>query len=324
MREDVWAIGIDLGGTKIEMARVDKEGNFKQRSTRPTRASRSAAEIKEEVIAGVREIIKETGSMPVGIGLGVAGQIDPVKGSVVFSPNLGWHNEPLKKDLVQALDLPVKIINDVRAATLGEWWHGTGRGSADLVCLFVGTGIGGGVVSGGRILTGDNNCAAELGHITIDWQGPFCRCGNRGCLEALAGGWAIAERTQELIRRNPKAGQRLLNFAQGRIEEIDAKIVAEAARNGDALSCQVLSEVERALVAGIVSLVNAFNPQRIILGGGVLRGLPQLLSPLATEVKKYALKAATVNLEIMPAALGNMAGVIGAASLMIREREISV
>lgn len=318
MAKVIWAIGIDLGGTKIEMAQVDEGGNLGQRLSRPTMAFRGASEVKGEIISGIKEIIKKTGSQPVGIGIGVAGQIDPIKGEVLFAPNLGWHNEPFQEELKQALDLPVIVTNDVRAATLGEWWHGAGKGCADLICLFVGTGIGGGVVSGGRILTGDNNSAGELGHITIDWHGPRCRCGNVGCLEALAGGWAIAQRAQEKILNDPKAGAKLLNISRGKIEEVSAKVVAEGYKEGDYLASQIIEDVKEALLAGAVSLVNAFNPRRLILGGGVVNGLPELIKLIEKGVRERALLSATNSLEVLPAALKNLAGVVGAGSLILK------
>lgn len=318
MEDEIWAIGIDLGGTKIEIARVNIDGTYAQRITRPTRADRGPAAIKEEIIDCLRDLMGEANSPPAGIGVGLAGQIDPRKGAVHFSPNLGWKNEPFQEELVQALKLPVMVINDVRAATLGEWWHGAGRGCQDLVCLFIGTGIGGGVVSGGRILTGDSNSAAELGHITIDWHGPLCRCGNKGCLEALAGGWAIAQRAQELIGNNQKAGLTLLNLAGGKIEGVNAKVVAEGFKKGDPLAQQIIAEVKEALIAGAVSLVNAFNPRRLILGGGVMGGLPELRKFIEDGVRERALQVATRSLEVWAAKLGNLAGVIGAGSLVIR------
>lgn len=317
MPDKIWAIGIDLGGTKIEMARVNCDGTYSQRRTRLTMAAREPAAIKKEIIVCIKDMMKEANLPPAGIGVGLAGQIDPQKGSVRFSPNLGWRDEPFKEELAQALNLPVIVTNDVRAATLGEWWHGAGKGCADLVCLFIGTGIGGGVVSGGMILVGDTNSAAELGHITIDWHGPPCRCGNKGCLEALAGGWAIARRAQELINNNRAAGIPLLNLADGKIEEVSAQVVAEGFKKEDPLARQIIAEVKEALIAGAVSLINAFNPQKLILGGGVMSGLPELKKFIEEGVKERALKAATASLEVLPAELGSLAGVIGAGSLVI-------
>lgn len=317
MADEIWAIGIDLGGTKIEMARVNYDGTYSQRRTRLTMAARGAAAIKKEIIVCINDMLKEANSAPAGIGVGLAGQIDAQKGSVSFSPNLGWRDEPFKEELAQALNLPVIVTNDVRAATLGEWWHGAGKGCADLVCIFIGTGIGGGVVSGGRILVGDTNSAAELGHITIDWHGPPCRCGNKGCLEALAGGWAIARRAQELINNNQAAGIHLLNLAGGKVEKVSAQVVAEGFKKDDPLAKQIIEEVKETLIAGAVSLINAFNPRKLILGGGVMVGLPEFKKFIEDGVRERALKAATASLEVLPAELGNLAGVIGAGSLIM-------
>jgi len=201
----------------------------------------------------------------------VAGQVDPRSGAVRFSPNLGWRDEPFGEDLRRALGVPVVVTNDVRAATWGEWLHGAGKGIDDLVCLFVGTGVGGGVVSGGRVLVGCTNTAGELGHLAVALQGPPCRCGNRGCLEALAGGWAIAQRAK---RGSPPTLRRLFPAREGRgaAGEVSAAVVAQGQEAGDPLARQIIDEAVEALVAGMVSLVNAFNPCRFILGGGSSKG----------------------------------------------------
>ena len=208
---------------------------------------------------------------------------------VRFAPNLKWREVALGDRLHQALDLPVVVANDVRAATWGEWLHGAGQGAEDLICLFIGTGIGGGVVSGGRMLSGCSNTAGELGHITVDMNGPRCTCGNRGCLEALAGGWAIARRAREAIQADPAAGKALLQAAGLKepvaLEAIDTKVVAAAARAQDPMARLLVDEVARALIAGTVGLVNAFNPCRLILGGGVMQGLPELLDRIATGIR---------------------------------------
>jgi glucokinase len=180
--------------------------------------------------------------------------------------------------LTQTIGLPKVITNDVRAITWGEWLHGAGMGVNDLVCLFIGTGIGGGVVCGGRVLTGASNTAGELGHMTVDLHGPPCTCGNRGCLEALAGGWAIARRALQAINDNPAAGKALLKAAGLNQpiwpKDVNAKVVTDAARAGDPLAHLLVDEITQALIAGAVGLVNASNPSCLILGGGVLEGLP--------------------------------------------------
>jgi glucokinase len=317
-RGDLWAIGVDLGGTKVEVAEVGGDGGLRQRTRYPTHAIAGPPAVKEAIVKAIRELIENVGSRPIGIGVGVAGQIDPRQGKVLFAPNLGWRNVPLRKELNQALRLPVVVLNDVRAATWGEWLYGSGKGVDDLICLFIGTGIGGGVVSNGKVLTGSNNSAGELGHIIIDLHGPPCNCGNRGCLEAFAGGWAIARQAQHAVTSDPTAGASLLKLANGQLKAITAEMVTQAAQAGDFLSRNLMDQVTEALVAGVASLVNALNPRHFIVGGGVIEGQPELVKKIAQGVYARALKAATASLQILPAKLKGNAGVIGAAALAIR------
>jgi len=315
---DTWAVGVDLGGTKVEVARVDSAGRLHQRLRRPTNVKEGPKAVEREIVNLANELQKLAGSPPIGVGIGLAGQIDPREGVVIFAPNLHWHNVPFQSDLKQALKLPIVITNDVRAVAWGEWLHGAGKGCDDLVCLFVGTGIGGGVVSGGRMLTGCSNTAGELGHITIDINGPPCTCGQRGCLEALAGGWAIEKVAQEAVALDPPAGALLTKLAGGTPDGITAKTVAEGARKGDLLSLRLFERTTQALIAGCVSIVNAFNPCRLILGGGVIEGLPELVEQIDQGVRRRALSAATKSLQVLPAKLGNNAGVVGAATLALQ------
>ncbi|MCL4465573.1 MAG: ROK family protein [Chloroflexi bacterium] len=315
---DPWAIGVDLGGTKVEVAHVDLAGQIRRRLRRPTDVKDGPAAVEAEIVAAVSELREAGGAPPIAVGVGVAGQIEAASGVVRYAPNLGWHDVPLQADLQQALGLPIAVTNDVRAATWGEWLHGAGQGCDDLVCLFVGTGIGGGVVSGGRMLIGGSNTAGELGHMTIDLHGSSCHCGNRGCLEALAGGWAIARRAQEAIGADRSAGASLLRLADGRQDAVTARIVAEAAHAGDPLARELVEEVAQALIAGAIGIVNGFNPSRLVLGGGVIEGQPELVARVARGVSEQALEAASTALQVLPARLHNDAGVVGAAALAMR------
>jgi glucokinase len=274
--------------------------------------------VENQIAAATRELREKADSAPVGIGVGVAGQIEPTEGVVRFAPNLKWHNVPLQSDLSKAMQCPVVVTNDVRAITWGEWLHGAGQGCDDLICLFVGTGIGGGVVSGGRVLAGCRNTAGELGHITVDLHGPLCHCGNQGCLEALAGGWAIARRAKEAIRNDAAGAKALLGWAGGDTEAVTAKTVARAAHAGDPLAQELVDDVVHALTSGVVSLVNAFNPCRVVLGGGVIEGFPELVKRVDIGVRERALAAATTSLQIVSAQLDGDAGVVGAAALVMR------
>jgi glucokinase len=312
-----WAAGVDLGGTKLKVARVHEDGAIQDSTKVKTRVESGHRGIESDILDAVEMLQARAGAPPVAVGIGVAGQIGAADGTVRFSPNLSWHNVPLQADIERSLGLPTVVVNDVRAITWGEWLHGAGRGFDDIVCLFVGTGVGGGVISGGRMLSGCSNTAGELGHIVVDVDGPECTCGNRGCLEALAGGWAIARLARQLATEDAKGGERLLGLA-GSLEAITAKTVALAAHDGDALSVTIVEKAAKALVAGAVGLVNAFNPSRLILGGGVISGMPRLIDRVREGVGHFALPAAATNIEVVPGVLGSDAGVIGAASLVMR------
>lgn len=316
--EEPWSIGIDIGGTKLEAAYVDDMGRVRQRVRKPTNIKGGPSAIIEDVISCMWALREGAESSPVGVGVGVAGQVEKESGKVKFAPNLDWRDVSLQEELHRSVGLPVIVTNDVRAATWGEWLYGAGRGCDDILCMFVGTGIGGGVVSGGRMLAGCNNTAGEVGHITVDLNGPLCSCGNRGCLEALAGGWAISRLAREKVEADPEGGRLMLEMAGGRIEEINAQTVARAVRGGDPIARQLIDGVVDALVAGASTLVNAFNPCRLILGGGVITGMPDLIGRIDKGLRQIALSAACSSLMVIPAGLRTDAGVIGAAALASR------
>jgi glucokinase len=313
--KDLFTVGIDIGGTKIDTAMVDASGNIVSSYYRFVDPTKDPYQTIGDIIDSVKICLNEPNKVASAIGVGVAGQIDKTSGVVRNSPNLpAWHNTPLKAKLEEALNLPVTVNNDVRVITWGEWQHGAGKGVNDLVCLFVGTGVGGGVVSNGRLLEGCQNTAGELGHMTIVAGGRKCHCRNEGCLEAYAGGWAIAERAQDAVRVNLAAGQTLVKLA-GEISKISSITVAQAYKNGDPLAQRLIKDTTRYLSAGIVSIVNAFNPCLVILGGSVILGLPDIVPVLDKRVREQALETPVENLRIITAALGNKAGVIGAAAL---------
>jgi glucokinase len=308
-------VGIDLGGTKLEVALIDENGFIDKSIKIRTRVTEGFRAIVSDMLEAIDGISEHNKNNIIGIGVGTAGQINKLTGDVEFSPNLGWHNVPLKRYLEDISGVPVVVTNDVRAITWGEWTYGAGKGVADLVCLFVGTGIGGGVVSGGRILEGATNTAAELGHITVSIDGPQCTCGNRGCLEALSGGWGIARRAQEAVKKSKKRGKVILDNAGHSISNISSEVVALSALSGDPMAISVIESATQALIAGCVSFVNAFNPRKLIIGGGVIEGMPELIDKINVGVRELALPSATRELEVVKSALGAKAGVIGSASL---------
>lgn len=309
-----WAIGIDIGGTKIELGLVNEAGNVLDTTRFDTEVSAGPTAIITDIANAARNLQKRHPTKsPIGIGVGMAGQIVANTGEVFFAPNLKWHHVPLAAELHRLLDLPVHVTDDVRAITLGEWQFGAGRGCKDLVGLFIGTGVGGGIVCAGRLLAGASNTAGELGHMKISLNGRKCSCGNYGCLESIAGGWAIAQRAQEAVAASPLEGKMLLQLVYGEISNITTKEVAEAAQAGDPLAQRIADETCNALILGISSIINALNPERIILGGGVLQGFPWMVDRIAREAPKNSLDAACQNLQIVSSGLSGHGGLIGAA-----------
>ncbi|MEO7264425.1 MAG: ROK family protein [Ferruginibacter sp.] len=320
-----FAIGVDLGGTKIEIAIVDKNGRIQDKRRFPTNSHSGYNMVLDSIAKAIEEICLQNNKLkPLAVAIGVAGQIEKETGIVKYAPNLEWHDVNLQKDLSEKLGIPVSVCNDVKAATIGEWLYGAGKDCDNLVCVFVGTGIGGGIVCDGKMLEGSNNTAGEIGHITIDLHGPVCHCGNSGCFEALAGGWAIGRDLQKAVLKNKSAGELLLTIAKGNIKNITAKTLSEGLKRNNELSKKIFSELSLALIAGAVSVVNAFGPARLIFGGGIMEGMPQLLPIIEVGVKKYALKSATSLLEISPAKLHNDSGVIGAAAFAFQQNKINV
>ncbi len=306
-------IGVDLGGTKVEVAMVDAGGQILSGECYPTNPDKGSVGIITDIRNAVNKLQDGAEQEAVALGIGVAGQIN-LRGDVMSSPHLPLRNEPLQERLEKELALPTRVVNDVNAATYGEWRHGSAKGQNEVVVIFVGTGIGGGVISRGKLLEGCNGTAGELGHITLVSEGRHCRCPNHGCLEAYAGGWAIAERAQEAVYADPEGGALLVSLAEG-VENITAAVVGAAYREGNQLANQLVEETGRYLAYGTVGIINTFNPCLLVLGGGVIEGLPELI-PIVEEItQKHALRPNMGELKIVRAALGSKAGAIGAAAI---------
>lgn len=308
-------IAVDLGGTSIRAARFDPAGPpaLAQVKT-PTQASEGPEAVVRRIIEAVEKVLP-AGASDVRIGVGAPGPLDPRRGIIIDAPNLpGWKNLPLRDMLQERLRFPVVIGNDANLAALGEWRYGAGRGAQDLLYLTISTGIGGGVIIDGQLLVGHNGLAAELGHMTVDPDGPLCGCGQRGHLEALASGPAIARRAQELIAQGHPS-----SLAQHRLP-LTAEAVGDAARSGDPLARRVLQEAGEAIGLHLASLAHAFNPEIIILGGGVMNIGRLVLDPIERSFHSHILHPAYLEgLRLVPAALGDDVGLIG-AMVLARER----
>jgi glucokinase len=316
MKAGSYWIGIDLGGTKLAGVVIDAAGVVLAAQREPSDSLRPADELADDVAALAERLRQEVDPDGIrGVAVGVAGQVDRDRQRVHRAPNLGWHELPFGGMLKSRLDaLPVGILNDVQAATWGEWKHGAARDERDAVCLFIGTGVGGGIILGGSPAGGAGGSAGELGHLPIDRNGPACRCGNRGCLESYAGGWAIGRRAFDAVASHPAAGAAMLEIAGGDASRITARVVAEAAHAGDPLARALVREAADALATAAVGIVNALNPGVLLLGGGVAEGLPELIEVVRERVSMWALPSAAADVRILRARLGANAGAIGAAA----------
>lgn len=310
------SIGIDLGGTDIKAGLVSATGEISCQVVRPTHVDAGpkavASRIADATGAVLLKAEKQHITDIIGIGLGAPGLIIAETGVVHFSPNFpGWTDIPLVDDVKKALgslDFPVFMDNDVNAMTLGELRHGAGVGYQSLVALTLGTGVGGGVVIDGQVYHGSRNTAGELGHTIVEPNGRYCGCGNQGCLEAYAGAKNIVERTQEKIAAGRNT--HLVSDAS-----LTPKRIAEAAQAGDRLAVEIFAETGTYIGIALTSIAHILNPEVAIIGGGIAEAGERLLfEPIRTELTKRAMDIPGM-MKIVPAALGNRAGIVGAAML---------
>ena len=310
-------IGIDVGGTNVKIALVNDKGNIIYSNSIPTRAEMGYEYTINNMKEAIAELIKETKSDKKsieGIGFGFPGQIDYKKGVVRLAPNIpGWVEVPIAEIMEKEFGIPTRVDNDVRCAALGELNYGAGIGCENLICITVGTGIGSGLIINGKLVRGASNAAGEIGHIKLDMHGgPLCGCGDRGCLEAFASGPSIVAMAEEYIK-----GGKSTKYRELANPDITPYIVSEAAKQGDPVAKRIFTIVGEYIGIGLASVVNLLNPEKIIIGGGAAAAGDLLLNPIKENLIKRAMPIAGSAVEIVPAQLGNSAGVIG-ASLLIK------
>ncbi len=309
-------IGIDLGGTKISTGLVGGNGAIVAHHYQETLAAEGEQTVIRRMLDGARRVMAQAGvseSQVAAVGVGAPGPLDLEAGVVLAPPNLpGWERVPLKRLIEDSLGIATFLENDANAAALGEHRFGAGRGAAHVIYVTVSTGIGGGLILDGDLYHGDSGGAGEIGHMTIMPGGPLCGCGNRGCLEALASGTAIARRARERVAEG--APTLIADLAEGNPKRITAKLVAEAADRGDKEAEAILTEAMDYLGIGMTNLVNLFNPQIIVIGGGLTNVGERLFRPVRQAIARHALPAAAQAVRIAPAELGDKVGVLGAAA----------
>lgn len=312
-------IGIDVGGTNVKIALVDDNGKIIYSNSVPTYAKMGYEYTVNNIKQAIKDLMKETNTTPPdieGIGFDFPGQVDCKTGVVKLAPNIpGWVNVPIAQMIEDEFHIPTRIDNDVRCAALGELKFGAGRGCENFICITVGTGIGSGIVINGKVVRGATNAAGELGHIKLQMNGgPICGCGDTGCLEAFASGPAIVAMAQEYIKGGKSTKFREMAAVEG--GEITPYMVAKAAEEGDPVAKRIFEIVGEYIGIGLTSVINLLNPERVIIGGGVAESGELLLGPIRKTIKERAMVVAGNAVEIVPAQLGNSAGVIGASMLI--------
>jgi len=310
-------IGIDLGGTKISTALVGRDGEIVAHDYQPTRAAEGEQAVIGRMLDGARRVMAQAGvdgSQVAAVGIGAPGPVDIEAGVVVAPPNLpGWERVPLEQLIQDELGINTFLENDANAAALGEHRFGAGRGVKHMIYVTVSTGIGGGLILDGKLYHGDSGGAGEIGHVTIMPGGPRCGCGNHGCLEALASGTAIARVARERVAHGTPT--LIADLAEGDPERVTAKVVAEAAGQGDKVANEILTKAMDYLGIGMANLVNLFNPQVIVIGGGLTNIGARLFGPVRQAIEQHALRAAAQAVRVAPADLGDNVGVLGAAAV---------
>jgi glucokinase len=313
--EKNYVIGIDLGGTKISGAFSDINGNVLSKHTIPTNASEGDMAVLNRILSVIDEVIKLSGKSideVKAIGIGSPGPLDSKEGRIIETPNLPFEDFNLVKPVTSKYNVPVFLENDANAATIGEHIFGAGKGTENMVYITVSTGIGGGAIINGKIYRGSTANALEIGHTTLLIDGPRCNCGNYGCAEALASGTAIGRQAREAVQQGKKT-------SLSEYETVTSYEVFKEAEKGDAVASEILNYSLNYLGVCVANVVNAFDPEMVVIGGGVSKGGEIVFDIVKDVVKKRALNPMRDLCKIVPAGLGTDAGVIGAVALAITE-----
>lgn len=318
-------LGVDLGGSKILTAVVNTRGKILSSDYRATPANKGAEVVVREILNSADHALEQAGipsERLCAIGVGAAGISNPETGIVFASPHLPeWHNVPLRDIIERRSGKKTFLVNDANAAALGELYFGAGRGARNFIYVTISTGIGGGIVINGELYTGAIGTAGEIGHMTIDDNGPRCSCGNKGCWETLASGSALAREAQQQIQKGVQTS--ILDYAGGDLQKVTAEIIGTAAEHGDALAKKLIAQTSYYLGIGFANLINLFNPELIIIGGGLSNMGDVLLKPSFKVAGDRAFKEAYRAVRFVLAELGVNSGVVGAAAFALREMKLS-
>lgn len=311
-----YSVGIDLGGTKILIALINKQnGEVLYHIKKKTKKDKGPKNIMKKMIEGIEELFEQSGISKdeiSSIGVGAAGQIDRKNGILIGAPNLDCYDLNIKEILQQHFNLPVYLGNDVEIATIGEQKFGAGKGCDDFVCVFVGTGVGSAIVKDGKIITGATGTAGEIGHIIVDLNGRQCACGAHGCLEAYASRSAIERRIEGALKKGRQSC--ILDYLETG-KSITSSMIQKSIEQEDELVLQCVTEASEYLSGGIASIINFINPKLIILGGGLIEAVDFFYQKTIKKAKAKSLPVPAKHIEFKKAELGDFSGVIGAAFL---------
>jgi len=313
-------LGVDLGGTNLRAAVVDDSGRILYETRTETRAEEGVDAVIGRIATAIDHAARACGVDPdVPVGVAAPGPLDPRSGIIFFAPNLpGWHDVRLSDRLAALTGRTVVIGNDANAAALGEFYFGSGRDVRNMIYIGLGTGIGGGVISDGRLIDGARGLGGELGHVTVSLDGPRCTCGSIGCIEAYCSAWSIARDAQFLV--DSGRGQAIAEAAHG--STVGPRAVGAAAAQGDPDALRLLERAGTALGAGLASFVNIFNPEMIVLGGGVSGIGEPLLEPVRRAIVTFAMPVIRQEMRLVTSSLGLTSGIIGSAALFFHRNQM--
>jgi glucokinase len=323
MAEDsgILILGVDLGGTKILTAVTDSQGKMLSRDHSVTPAREGPKAVLESILESTHRALERADvalSSLACAGVGAPGLVDPRQGMVFTSPHLpGWRDVRLRDMVEEGLGKRTFLINDANAAALGELQFGAARGARNFIYVTLSTGIGGGIVIDGELYSGTIGAAGEVGHMTIDDRGPLCNCGNRGCWETLASGTALAREARQRMEQGVSTS--ILEYAQGDVAKVTAQAVHDAARGGDSLARELIARTGYYVGVGLANLINIFNPELIVIGGGLSNIGDILLEPAFKVAGERAYKETFRAVRFASAALGRDSGVLGAAVFAFSE-----
>lgn len=318
---DPLILGVDLGGTKILTAVINAQGEMLSRDHSVTPAAQGGEAVIQSILESVDRALKRAGMATpelYAIGVGAPGISNPETGILFTSPNLpGWRDVPLRDIIETKLGKKTFLINDANAAAVGEFYFGAGRGAHRFIYITISTGIGGGIVIDGKIYTGASGAAGEVGHMTIDDNGPLCNCGNKGCWETLASGTALARVARQRIEEGARTS--ILNYADGDMEKVSAQVIHTAAQQGDDLAKDLIARTGYYIGVGLANLINIFNPELIVIGGGLSNIGDMLLGPAFKVAEERAYRETFQAVRFATAELGRNSGVLGVAAFVFQE-----